>query len=115
MIGMRGGSFATIIKSLVPQAQGKKPTTETQTQAPMSSGSLFRLLIGNAGVNVPNMQRPSLAKSAFQETKKSAPQDLKASTLSRGIKTAVGSAANRLKLGGGNASLATGYSGNVSL
>ena len=109
---MRGGSFATIVKSLVPQAQGKKPTTETQTQAP---SSLFRLLIGNAGVTVPNMQRPSLAKSAFQETKKSAPQDLKASTLSRGIKTAVGSAANRLKLGGGNASLATGYSGNVSL
>ena len=109
---MRGGSFATIIKSLVPQAQGKKPTTETQTQAP---SSFFRLLIGNAGVNVPNMQRPSLAKSAFQETKKSAPQDLKASPLSRGIKTAVGSAANRLKLGGGNASLATGYSGNVSL
>ena len=109
---MRGGSFATIIKSLVPQAQGKKPTTETQTQAP---SSFFRLLIGNAGVNVPNMQRPSLAKSAFQETKKSAPQDLKASTLSRGIKTAVGSAANRLKLGGGGASLATGYSGNVSL
>ena len=112
MIGMRGGSFATIVKSLVPQAQGKKPTTETQTQAP---SSLFRLLIGNAGVNVPNMQRPSLARSAFQETKKSAPQDLKASPLSRGIKTAVGSAANRLKLGGGNASLATGYSGNVSL
>ena len=109
---MRGGSFATIIKSLVPQAQGKKPTTETQTQAP---SSFFRLLIGNAGVNVPNMQRPSLARSAFQETKKSAPQDLKASPLSRGIKTAVGSAANRLKLGGGNASLATGYSGNVSL
>ena len=109
---MGGGSFARIVKSLVPQAQGKKPTTETQTQAP---SSFFRLMIGNAAANVPNMQRPSLAKSAFQETKKSAPQDLKASPLSRGIKTAVGSAANKLKLGGGNASLATGYSGNVSL
>ena len=58
---MRGGSFATIVKSLVPQAQGKKPTTETQTQAP---SSFFRLLIGNAGVNVPKMQRPSLARSS---------------------------------------------------
>tara|TARA_R100000458_G_C8206613_1_gene195463 strand:+ start:512 stop:868 length:357 start_codon:yes stop_codon:yes gene_type:complete len=118
MIGISGSSFGRIVRSLVPVVhpafQGTQSTTQTQTQSPGMFGgsSFFRLMIDRANATQEQLQRPSLAAAAF---KKSTPQDLKVSPLSRGIKTAVGSSINKLKLGSGGGSLGTGYGGNVSL